>query len=121
MPRCLGKRPVRHDPRTLRLARYLDPKLPPPPAAAAWSKRAAAPWGMMLNDTLGDCTIASIGHGIQVLTANSGAKALEILAKGKPPVDLVITDLVMPAMSGRELVERIQAMPRARTSAHSEK
>jgi hypothetical protein len=29
---------------------------------------------MMLNDSLGDCTIASIGHGVQVLTANSGTE-----------------------------------------------
>jgi CheY-like chemotaxis protein len=41
-----------------------------------------------------------------VLTANSGAKALEILSQGEPPVDLLITDLVMPLMSGRELMEQ---------------
>lgn len=45
-------------------------------------------------------------YGYRVLTANSGQKALEILG-GKEKVDMVITDLVMPAMSGRELVEHI--------------
>ena len=45
-------------------------------------------------------------HGYQVLTANTGQKALEILS-GTPEVHLVITDLVMPSMSGRELVEQI--------------
>lgn len=48
------------------------------------------------------------GYGYQVITANGGAKALDILAKNERPVDLVVTDLVMPGMSGRELVENIQ-------------
>jgi two-component system cell cycle sensor histidine kinase/response regulator CckA len=45
-------------------------------------------------------------YGYRVLTANSGQKALALLAADEP-VDLVITDLVMPSMSGRELVEHI--------------
>ena len=40
--------------------------------------------------------------------ANSGQKALDIISKGEKPIDLVITDLVMPAMSGRELVEHLR-------------
>jgi nitrogen-specific signal transduction histidine kinase/CheY-like chemotaxis protein len=63
--------------------------------------------------TMGQTILSAYGY--QVLTANGGQKALEILAQKKPPVDLVITDLVMPAMSGRELVERIrQASPEMR-------
>jgi len=42
-----------------------------------------------------------------VLTANSGQKALEILARGDTSVDLIITDLVMPSMTGRELAEHV--------------
>ncbi len=49
-------------------------------------------------------------YGYRVLTANSGQKALEILSKSETPVDLVITDLVMPLMSGRELVEHIRQL-----------
>jgi signal transduction histidine kinase len=45
--------------------------------------------------------------GYKVLTANSGQKALTILSQPGSAVDLVITDLVMPGMSGRELTERI--------------
>ena len=56
--------------------------------------------------TMGQTILSAYGY--QVLTANSGPKALELLAKGQPPVDLVITDLVMPVMSGRELVEKIR-------------
>ena len=46
--------------------------------------------------------------GYKILTANSGQKALAILGRGDVKVDLVITDLVMPGMSGRELVDRIR-------------
>jgi signal transduction histidine kinase len=54
-------------------------------------------------------------YGYHVLTANSGQKALEVLSHEDTPVDLVITDLVMPAMSGRELVEQIrQVLPDTR-------
>jgi CheY-like chemotaxis protein len=47
-------------------------------------------------------------YGYHVLTANSGQKALVVLSGGDTKVDLVITDLVMPTMGGRELVERIR-------------
>jgi signal transduction histidine kinase len=47
-------------------------------------------------------------YGYRVLTANSGQKALVILSGGDTHVDLVLTDLVMPTMGGRELVERIR-------------
>ena len=55
---------------------------------------------------MGETILASYGY--RVLTANSGAKALEIILRGAAPVDLMITDLVMPLMSGRELVEQVR-------------
>jgi signal transduction histidine kinase len=58
--------------------------------------------------TMGQTILSSFGY--RVLTANTGQKALDILAKNDPLVDLVITDLVMPAMSGRELVEQIRKL-----------
>jgi two-component system, cell cycle sensor histidine kinase and response regulator CckA len=56
--------------------------------------------------TMGQTILSSYGY--RVLTANGGQKALDILAQKDLTVDLVITDLVMPAMSGRELVEHIR-------------
>jgi signal transduction histidine kinase len=48
--------------------------------------------------------------GYKVLTANGGQKALAILSRDDAAVDLVVTDLVMPGMGGRELVERIRQL-----------
>ncbi len=48
--------------------------------------------------------------GYTVLTANSGQKALEMFTRSKSKIDLVITDLVMPDMSGRELSEHIREL-----------
>jgi CheY-like chemotaxis protein len=41
--------------------------------------------------------------GYTVLEARSGSKALEMAARHKGPVHLVLTDLMMPGMNGREL------------------
>ena len=68
----LGKQPARHDPRTLQMANYLG--LPTVPAARDWTTKALPEWGMMLNDQLGDCTCAAIGHLIQAWTANEELK-----------------------------------------------
>lgn len=69
----LGKRPVKHDKRTLQFASYLDmdaAALPAVPTSRSWSKKTSSTWGLMLNDNLGDCTCAAIGHAIQCWTAN---------------------------------------------------
>jgi signal transduction histidine kinase len=57
--------------------------------------------------TMGQTVLSTYGY--RVLTANSGQKALDLLARN-PAVDLVITDLVMPAMSGRELIEHLHRL-----------
>lgn len=67
----LGRKAIKTDRRTLKLCNYLTPGLPPPPPAVDWTKGIVA-WGVMLNDTLGNCTIAGCGHAVQVWTANTG-------------------------------------------------
>jgi len=49
-------------------------------------------------------------YGYKVLTANGGQRALAILSRGDTKVDLVVTDLVMPGMSGRELIDRVRQL-----------
>jgi two-component system cell cycle sensor histidine kinase/response regulator CckA len=58
--------------------------------------------------TMGETVLSTYGY--KVLTANSGPKALEIITHSDRPIDLVITDLVMPNMSGRELVEHVRKL-----------
>lgn len=67
----LGRKAIKTDSRTLRMALYFLPALPPPPAACDWTK-GVVDWGMMLNDNLGCCTIAGVGHALQVFTLNAG-------------------------------------------------
>jgi len=45
--------------------------------------------------------------GYTVLEAEHGAAALELCERVKQPIQLVVTDIVMPVMSGRELVEKL--------------
>jgi CheY-like chemotaxis protein len=54
----------------------------------------------VLARTLREC-------GYTVLEAAGGPQALEILQEQGTPVNLIIADVVMPQMSGRELAERV--------------
>jgi two-component system cell cycle sensor histidine kinase/response regulator CckA len=54
--------------------------------------------------TMGKAILSSFGY--KVLTANNGRQALEILARKEPRIDLLVTDMVMPGISGRELMEQ---------------
>lgn len=56
--------------------------------------------------TMGEMVLSSYGY--RVLTANNGQKALDLFYKCSKDIDLVITDLVMPQMSGREVVEKLR-------------
>lgn len=47
-------------------------------------------------------------HGYQLLTAQTGAEALEICDRERGNIDLVLTDMVMPRMSGRQLGDEIR-------------
>lgn len=67
----LGCLPPKHDSRTLRFARYVTSALPKPPDTTKWAGKTQPPWGMFLNDRIGDCTCASAAHAIQVWTANA--------------------------------------------------
>ena len=48
-------------------------------------------------------------NGYKVLCASDGSEALEIARNGGETVDLMITDVVMPKMGGRDLVETLTA------------
>ena len=64
----LGKLAPRDDPRTLRLSTYL-PIVPVTPDSVNLASRVHQPWGMLANDTVGDCTIAAAAHWIHCATS----------------------------------------------------
>jgi CheY-like chemotaxis protein len=47
-------------------------------------------------------------HGYTVLPAASGAEALQIAQANHGAISVVLTDVVMPGMSGPQLVERLR-------------
>jgi len=46
-------------------------------------------------------------EGYQTLEATHGGEALEMVESGPQTIDLVVTDVVMPGMDGRELGRRL--------------
>jgi two-component system cell cycle sensor histidine kinase/response regulator CckA len=56
---------------------------------------------------LGEMVLSSVGY--QVLTAHNGEQALEAFARKHGKIDLLVTDMVMPQMNGRELIEKVRA------------
>jgi hypothetical protein len=51
-----------------------------------------------------------VEHGHAVLTARHGRDALLLAERYERPIDLLVTDVVMPEMGGGELVERLTAL-----------
>ncbi|MBI4484326.1 MAG: PAS domain S-box protein, partial [Acidobacteria bacterium] len=49
-------------------------------------------------------------YGYTVLEARQGAEALEICQRHEGPIHLIVTDVVMPEMSGRELAYRVSQL-----------
>ena len=49
-------------------------------------------------------------RGYRVLEARNGAEALEVAAGYAGPIDLLVTDIVMPGMRGRELAEKLSSL-----------
>ncbi len=53
------------------------------------------------------------GLGYTVLEAGQGDEALEVCRRHQGPVSLLVTDVVMPGMSGNELAQRlVESLPR---------
>ena len=49
-------------------------------------------------------------HGYTVMEARSAINAIQIMEKENQQIDLVLTDVLMPGMKGRELVSRLTSM-----------
>jgi len=66
--RLLGKKDFKFNPNALRMSKYVDVAYVPP-AFSDHTPFGFTAWGMMMNDTLGDCTIAAVGHATQIFSA----------------------------------------------------
>jgi hypothetical protein len=82
----LGRLARAHDPRIPHMSALLAGKtLPPPPAQVDYTKGMPKNLGMMMNDTLGDCTCAAFYHALQVWSFNASKhKSIET----EPDVDV---------------------------------
>jgi CheY-like chemotaxis protein len=49
-------------------------------------------------------------RGFEVLVAEDGVQALEVLGQNQQSVDLVLADIIMPQMDGWGLLEEVQAL-----------
>jgi signal transduction histidine kinase len=49
-------------------------------------------------------------RGYSVLSAEDGEAALELAAQHKGPIHMLVTDVVLPGMNGRELAKRLKAL-----------
>lgn len=83
------------------------------PAAALLTEELAGHQAVLVVDdeellvTMMETVLADYGY--RVTTARSGQKALELLKAGLT-IDLLVTDLVMPGMSGRELITHLRRL-----------
>ncbi len=86
---------------------------PPPPRPAVL--RHGAKVIVVVEDDLPiqDILVRALGARYTVHRADDGAQALALL-EALPPVDLVVTDLMMPRLSGLELLRRLKADPARR-------
>jgi CheY-like chemotaxis protein len=95
---------------TVYLARAFAP--PEPPAAGAASSPGGSETVLLVEDEEGlrDLTReVLLGYGYAVLTARDGEEALAVADRHRGDIHLLVTDVVMPQMSGRDLATRLLA------------
>jgi CheY-like chemotaxis protein len=99
--------------------------------AVAWPSRADSLHGdetvLLVEDqnaVRGLARIVLERYGYRVLEADTPSSALRVVAEHGPSIDLVVTDVVLPEMNGRELVgqlsSRIPGIPALFMSGYAE-
>ncbi|MDQ7054785.1 MAG: ATP-binding protein [candidate division KSB1 bacterium] len=49
-------------------------------------------------------------NGYTVISASHGKEALNIIRQSRPQIDIMVTDIIMPGMSGKELYEQVSRL-----------
>jgi two-component system, cell cycle response regulator len=130
--RCLDRRVVRLLPEEVQSAGSCEPASPgptadphPPERCRPLAGGAAAPRAFPMSERLPAVFIAddnpSILHGLeralsvtgyQVRTATSGRAILDLLESAPDPPDLLLLDVMMPEMTGIEVLRHLRSDPR---------
>jgi DNA-binding NtrC family response regulator len=82
------------------------------PAAPAKSERASETL-LLVEDEVGLRTVVDESlrqEGYRVLLAANGMDALEVAAQHEGPIQLLITDVIMPFVSGPELAQSLRTL-----------
>jgi hypothetical protein len=98
----LGRLPSPYDARTLWLSDYVKPELPPQPDKRYW-QLPIKDWGVMGNDSYGNCVIVTAAHAILSWRANE-------LADTQRLTDSAVIELSrqMGALNGYNILERLK-------------
>jgi hypothetical protein len=74
-----GRLPAQPARPQLRLEDHVTADLPAPPSAMDWQQPVdKTGWPMYLNDRVGDCTFAEVGHHVELITGNAAGTAVEV-------------------------------------------
>ena len=68
---------------------------------------------LVVDDEPAICSLirnALAPQGYTILLANNGRDALQLCTNHKGPIQLLLTDLLMPGMNGLELAVKVQAL-----------
>jgi CheY-like chemotaxis protein len=97
---------------TIYLPRITEPVLTAPSAVQP-AVRAGTETILLVEDELGVRQLVCemlLRLGYQILQASGGAEALRLFEQSHGSIDLLITDVIMPQMSGRDLAQRLKAL-----------
>ncbi|MBA3850431.1 MAG: hypothetical protein C0502_10635 [Opitutus sp.] len=87
------------------------PQSPAPSSAAPPARGSGSILLVEDNDIVRETVLLTLrAHGYHVSVAASGPEALRLAESRAQPFDLVLTDIVMPEMNGRELAERLRRL-----------